>query len=93
MTNIDASCARAEPGGWTCGVTLTDADGSMSSHRVALSDEDLEHLAPGATDPHELIERSFRFLLAHETKESILRTFDLPVIGHYFPDYEATIRR
>ena len=70
MTMIDASCARAEDGGWTCGVTLTDADGSMSSHRVALADEDLARLAPGATDPHEL-----------------------PVIGHYFPDFEPTIRR
>jgi hypothetical protein len=93
MTMIDASCARAEQSGWTCGVTLTDADGSMSSHRVALADEDLARLAPGATDPHELVERSFRFLLAHEPKESILRSFDLPVIGHYFPDFEPTIRR
>ena len=93
MTNIDASCARADEDGWTCGVTLTDADGSMSSHRVALSDADLERLAPGASDPHDLVERSFRFLLAHEPKESILRSFDLPVIGGYFPDFEATIRR
>ena len=28
MTEIDVSCL-AEGDGWTCGVTLTDADGSM----------------------------------------------------------------
>jgi hypothetical protein len=93
MTEIDVSCATIDGGGWTCGVTLTDADGSMSSHRVAVSDADLARLAPGASDPHDLVERSFRFLIAHESKESILRAFELPLIGHYFPDYEATIRR
>jgi hypothetical protein len=93
MTEIDVSCTRADEGGWTCGVALTDADGSMSSHRVAVADEDLEHLSPGASDPHDLVVRSFRFLIAHEPKESILQTFDLPVIGRYFPYYESTIRR
>ncbi len=93
MTDIDVSCARVDGGGWTCGVALTDADGSMSSHQVAVSEDDLARLAPGATDPHDLVVRSFRFLIAHEPKESILRTFDLPVIGRYFPDYEPTIRR
>ena len=36
---------------------------------------------------------SFRFLLARESKELILRTFDLPVIGRYFPEYERDIAR
>jgi hypothetical protein len=38
-----------------------------------------------------LIEKSFEFLLQRESNTSILRTFDLPVIGHYFPDYESAI--
>ena len=38
-----------------------------------------------------LVEASFAFLLERETKESILREFDLIVIGRYFPDYEREI--
>ena len=40
-----------------------------------------------------LVEASFAFLLERETKESILREFDLPVIGRYFPEYEPEIGR
>jgi hypothetical protein len=35
-----------------------------------------------------LVEASFDFLLEREPQESILREFDLIVIGRYFPDYE-----
>ncbi len=66
---------------------------SRTEHRVTVSVGDLAHLAPGATDPIDLVRRSFAFLLAREPKESILRTFDLPVIGRYFPEYEREIRR
>jgi len=52
---------------------------------------DVERLAPGADDPTDLVRRSFVFLLAREPKESILRTFDLPIISRYFPDYEREI--
>ena len=41
--------------------------------------------------PEELIEASFVFLLERESKESILRKFELPVIERYFPDYPARI--
>ena len=51
----------------------------------------LERLAPGADDPIDLVRRSFAFLLEREPKESILRSFDLPEIGRYFPDYERSI--
>ena len=43
-------------------------------------------------DPTELVERSMAFLLEREPPTSILRTFDLTVIGRFFPEYEATIR-
>jgi hypothetical protein len=39
------------------------------------------------------VRASFAFLLDHEPKESILRAFDLPIIGRYFPRYEADVRR
>ena len=92
MTEVEVVCTRAD-GQWTCDVTVSDEDGSMTRHVVGLTGTDLERLAPGARDPHELVVRSFRFLLAREAKESILATFDLPVIGRYFPEYERDIAR
>ena len=46
---------------------------------------------PARTIPIDLVRRSFAFLLEREPKESILRSFELPEIGRYFPDYERTI--
>ena len=40
----------------------------------------------------ELIKKSFEFLLERESKESILSSFDLPVISRYFPEYERVIK-
>ncbi|TMG25538.1 MAG: hypothetical protein E6H96_03330 [Chloroflexi bacterium] len=62
-------------------------------HQVTVSRADLERLEPGATDPAEVVRRSFEFLLEREPPESILRSFDLTVIGRYFPDYERVIHR
>jgi hypothetical protein len=91
MTTIEVETV-AEPDGWTCCVRLVDADGA-SEHRVRVRSGDLARLAPGAADPADLVRRSFEFLLEREPRRSILHSFDLPVIGRYFPDYEATIRR
>ena len=49
-------------------------------------------VAADATDPEDLVRRSFEFLLEREPRTSILREFDLPVIGRYFPEYEREIR-
>ena len=64
--------------------------GSTSHHLVTVWPSDLARYAPDA-DPAALIEASFRFLLAREPKESILRRFDLAVIERYFPEYAAQI--
>ena len=50
-------------------------------------------LAPGASDPEDLVRASFGFPLDREGKESILPEFDLTVIGRYFPDFEREITR
>ena len=92
MTEIAVGCEPAGDG-WTCQVDLSDANGSHTQHRVAVSRADLHRLAPNAADPTDLVRRSFDFLLAHESKESILRSFDLPVIGRYFAEFEREIRR
>jgi hypothetical protein len=92
MTTIDVETVP-EPGGdgWTCCVTLSD-DRGRSEHRVRVRSADLARYAPGATSPDDLVRRSLEFLLEREPRQSILHDFDLPVIGRYFPEYEATIR-
>lgn len=92
MTEIVVGC-EPDGDGWTCQVGLSDPNGSRTQHRVAVTRADLERLAPGAADPSDLARRSFAFLLARESKESILRSFDLLVIGRYFPEFEREIRR
>jgi hypothetical protein len=73
---------------------VTVAEGaSQTVHTVSLSRGYYEKLTQKQVQEEVLIERSFQFLLEHEPKESILREFDLPLIGRYFPDYESEIRR
>jgi len=89
MTSIEIACDRTDSvDGWTCRVRVDDA----TEHVVRVTPGELARLAPGAATPHDLVRRSFEFLLVREPKESILRSFDLPVIGRYFPDYEREIR-
>jgi hypothetical protein len=88
---IEVRCAPS-PGGWVCHVTVT-GNGTSTTHEVAVRAADLERLAPGAVMPEDLVRRSFEFLLAREPKESILRQFELTVIGRYFPDWEREVRR
>jgi hypothetical protein len=90
MTEIEVT-SQARSDGWTATVVVTDPDGSSSRHEVIVTRAVLDRLAPGADDPVDLVRRSFAFLLEREPKESILRSFDLPVIGRYFPDYERVI--
>ena len=71
-------------------VTVTAA--ITTEHRVRLSKKEHEQLSAGKSS-EELIEESFRFLLERETNTSILSSFELPLIGRYFPEYEDEIRR
>jgi hypothetical protein len=66
-------------------------DDTTTRHVVAVSHGELDRLAPGGS-PEDLVRRSFEFLLEREPKESILRSFELSVIGRYFPKFERTIR-
>jgi hypothetical protein len=60
-------------------------------HRVKATKRDTERLAAGRST-EELIQESFRFLLEREPNTSILASFDLPLIGRYFPEYEKEIK-
>ena len=73
-------------------VTVTEGTG-QSRHSVTLSPGYYEKLTGKKVPEELLIEQSFQFLLERESKESILQEFDLPLVGHYFPDYEKEIRK
>ncbi len=72
---------------------VTVADGEdQTTHRVTVPAEFADGLVGQAGSTEELVRLSFEFLLEREPKESILREFDITVIGRYFPEYEDEIR-
>ncbi len=83
---IEVDLRAAEDGGWTATVTVVEGTAS-TRHRVRIAAGELERLAPGAT-AEALVRASFAFLLEREPKESILREFEIGVIGRHFPEYE-----
>ncbi len=75
----------------TYAVEVSESDGT-SRHIVTATSAHLAQL--GIDDPLErVVKESFEFLLEREPKEAILGRFELPVIGQYFPEYPAEIRR
>ncbi len=66
-------------------------ESSTTVHTVTLEFSYYDKLTGGKVTPEELVSKSFEFLLERESNASILRSFALPVIGHYFPEYERTI--
>ena len=65
--------------------------GTSTTHVVAIPAGYLAKLGVAAVAPESVLEASFRFLLERESNTSILRSFALPVIAQYFPEYEDEI--
>jgi hypothetical protein len=72
-------------------VTVTGT--TTTIHTVAVEPDYCQKLTGGRVRAETLVEKSFAFLLAREPNTSILRSFELPVIGRYFPEYEPTIKK
>jgi hypothetical protein len=71
---------------------LVSVQGAVATrHRVRVTKSDLERLAKGRSI-EELLRESFEFLLEREPNTSILASFDLTLIGRYFPEYEQEIQ-
>jgi hypothetical protein len=69
-------------------------DGAVTtSHTVTLPPRLGAELGWTGERAVELIEASFEFLLEREPATSILRRFNLDVIGDYFPDYASEMAR
>jgi hypothetical protein len=88
--DVDVRCGR-DGARWLCLVRVREG-AFATEHRVTVDPTDLERLDPGATDPERLVRSAFGFLLEREPASSILRSFDLTVIGQFFPGWEADVR-
>jgi len=79
------------PDGWSFIVKVNN-DGE-TQHKVTLKTDVWEKLKGNRNDPIDLIIDSFEFLLEHESNQSILRKFNLELIGEYFPEFEEEINK
>ena len=70
---------------------VTVNESTSTTHTVNLEPDYYDKLTGGKVTPEKLIEKSFEFLLERESNTSILASFNLPLIGHYFPEYEKSI--
>jgi len=70
---------------------VTVRGSTTTTHVVTLTKGYYDRLTGGKVPAETLIEKSFQFLLERESNAMILSRFDLPVIGHYFPEYERTV--
>lgn len=71
---------------------VTVSDRTTTTHTVTVDPSYRDKLTGGGIPAEKLVEKSFEFLLERESNTSILRRFELPVIGRYFPEYETTIK-
>lgn len=88
---LSVECEPTEEG-WACRVVVGDDPGA-TEHSVRVDRDALAGIAPTGTTPEELLVASFRFLLEREPRESIMRSFELPIISRFFADYETEVAR
>ena len=84
--SISVQC-NTDGDGFRCHVEVSEGQ-STTRHQVRVSGADIKRWARGRS-AEDLVRDSFVFLLQRESKESILRDFDLSVIKRYFADYDG----
>ncbi|MEO5987249.1 MAG: hypothetical protein ABIW50_07100 [Candidatus Limnocylindria bacterium] len=87
---LTVTCIPREAG-WRCHVVIGE-DAAATEHEVEVSAETLADLAPGAK-PEDLVRESFVYLLEREPRESVMRSFELPIIARFFGDYLDEVSR
>ena len=90
MSGPDVSVTAAAPGVYRVVVGQGQA---IQEYRVTVPSSMIDDLGLPGTDEATLVHESFAFLLEREPATSILTSFDLTVIGKYFPEYDREIRR
>jgi hypothetical protein len=75
-------------------ITESDGSGSQTTHQVTMDKNYYMDLTEnGRIIPEEFVKKSFEFLLERESKDSILRRFDIAQISDFFPEYEKEIKK
>ena len=75
---------------WMFNVEVSE-NGSVLGYFVTLDKDYWKKLTQEKYEPEKLVEASFKFLLDRESKEKILRDFNLKLINSYFPAYEIEV--
>jgi hypothetical protein len=88
-SRVDVAVTRTGEGSFRVEVR---GPGVTTSHTVKVPESLADRLGWGEAGDAELVSESFAFLLEREPATSILRSFSLDVIGHYFPEYPTEIR-
>ena len=89
-TKIKINQVFDEPS-WRFNIVVEEG-GKKTKHSVSMSKDFYESLGVEVA-AWKVIETSFRFLLDHEPKESILSKFDITVISHYFPEFKEQLMK
>ena len=92
MADISVTQLSHEDDKYIFEIDVREAD-SETKHKVTVSESDYDEITGGKIAPQELVRKSFEFLLSRESKESILRQFDLMDISGYFPEYKEESSR
>jgi len=71
---------------------VTIYSNTETTHQVSISDTFITEYQIKNLTKKEIIEQSFIFLLERESNTSILRKFDIEVIGNYFPEYKKLFK-
>ena len=71
---------------------VTIYSNTETNHQVTISDNFVTEYQIKHLTKKEIIEQSFIFLLERESNKSILRKFDIEVIGNYFPEYKKLFK-
>ena len=87
MTDIDVELINQA----TYRVTVRAA--TTTTHDVTVQPAYVTRLTEDRWSAEQLITQSFEFLLQREPNTAILRRFELPVIGQYFPEYEREMKK
>ena len=70
---------------------VTVEEKTTTTHTVSVPVSYYEKLTDKRVSADVLVKKSFEFLLEREPNTSILRNFELSLIGRYFPEYEKII--
>ena len=77
---------------WIFLVLVRDSATDETKHNVTLSHKIFNHYSKkNKCTAEQFIKFSFEFLLEKEPKESILSSFDISIISHYYPTFPSTM--